>query len=54
LTGLTQAEAAFADEDFELAAWELAGSGKCIGEITGKSVEPDLLDKIFHRFCIGK
>ncbi len=45
---------AFDDGDFELAAMELAVCGKHIGEITGKNVEPDLLDKIFHRFCIGK
>lgn len=51
---LSRAAEAFADEDFELAALELAQGGKNIGEITGKSVEPDLLDKIFHRFCIGK
>ncbi len=51
---LVRAAEAFAAEDFELAALELAQGGKSIGEITGKSVEADLLDKIFHRFCIGK
>lgn len=51
---LARAAEAFAAEDFELAALELAQGGKSIGEITGKSVEADLLDKIFHRFCIGK
>ena len=28
--------------------------GRQIGGITGRNVEPDLLEKIFHRFCIGK
>ncbi len=51
---LLRAAEAFEAEDFELAALELAQGGKYIGEITGRSVEPDLLDKIFHRFCIGK
>ena len=51
---IARAEAAFAEGDFELAALELAGANRNIGGITGKNVEPDLLDKIFHRFCIGK
>ena len=25
-----------------------------VEEITGKTVEPDILDNIFSRFCIGK
>lgn len=25
-----------------------------VGEIIGKTVEPDILDNIFSRFCIGK
>lgn len=53
-TNLLRAKEIVADEDFEVAALELAEANRHIGEITGKSVEPDLLDKIFHRFCIGK
>ena len=41
------------------AAWELAAvplrhAVAAIGKIVGLEVEPDILDKIFHRFCIGK
>ena len=54
LAHLSAAENAFADGDFEIAAAELAEASVKIGEITGRSVAPDLLDKIFHKFCIGK
>ena len=26
----------------------------CIGKITGKTSDPDVLDEIFRNFCIGK
>ncbi|MCI5779301.1 MAG: tRNA uridine-5-carboxymethylaminomethyl(34) synthesis GTPase MnmE [Lentisphaeria bacterium] len=51
---LLRAKAAFEAADHELAALELAAANRQIGGITGKNVEPDLLDRIFHRFCIGK
>ena len=51
---LKRAAERFAAEDWELAAAELAEAAKQVGEITGRNVAPDLLDKIFHRFCIGK
>ena len=54
LSHLSAAERAFEDGDFEIAASELAEASVKIGEITGRSVAPDLLDKIFHKFCIGK
>ncbi len=54
LIHLDQAEAAFIDGDFEIAAAELAEASVKIGEITGRSVAPDILDNIFHKFCIGK
>ena len=43
----------------ETSAWELAAiplhdALDALGEITGRAVAPDLLDTIFHRFCIGK
>ena len=40
-------------------SWELASANLRIaltetGRIVGETVEPDLLDEIFSRFCIGK
>lgn len=49
-----RAGTAFDDGDFELAAMELAEAIHQTGLITGKTTAPDLLDKIFHRFCLGK
>jgi len=51
---LNRAETAFLDGDYEIAATELAEASIKIGEITGRTAAPDLLDKIFHKFCIGK
>ena len=51
---LAHAAGFFAGGDYELAAAELAEASVKIGEITGRSVAPDILDKIFHKFCIGK
>lgn len=36
-----------------LSVWLREGAAAC-GEITGRSVEADILDEIFSRFCIGK
>jgi tRNA modification GTPase len=41
-------------EPGELVALELRESLGTIGEVTGRSVGEDLLDRIFSRFCIGK
>ena len=38
----------------EIVAIELREGLAAIGEVTGHGVDPDLLDKIFGRFCIGK
>jgi tRNA modification GTPase len=54
LSHLDRAENSFNCDDWELAAAELADASVKIGEITGRSIAPDLLDKIFHKFCIGK
>lgn len=54
LKHLDRAETLFDCGDWELAAAELADASINIGEITGRSIAPDLLDKIFHKFCIGK
>ena len=38
----------------EIVAIELREGLAAIGEVTGHGIDPDLLDKIFGRFCIGK
>jgi tRNA modification GTPase len=38
----------------EIVALELRECLAAIGEVTGRSVGEDLLDRIFSRFCIGK
>lgn len=38
----------------EIVALELRESLAAIGEVTGRTVDEDLLDRIFSRFCIGK
>lgn len=39
---------------WELAAIPLRRAIASLGRITGKTPDPDVLDTIFHRFCIGK
>ena len=46
--------AAAAGEPGEIVALELRESLGAIGEVTGRSVSEDLLDRIFSRFCVGK
>ena len=41
-------------QEWELAAIPLRSALNALGEITGQTATPDLLDTIFHRFCIGK
>ncbi len=38
----------------EIVALELRESLAAIGEVTGRAVDDDVLDRIFGRFCIGK
>ena len=38
----------------EFAASEIRTALSCVGEITGRDVSADILDRIFGRFCIGK
>ncbi|MDR0931848.1 MAG: tRNA uridine-5-carboxymethylaminomethyl(34) synthesis GTPase MnmE [Victivallales bacterium] len=54
MDSLTKALNAFRLEEFELAAADIKIAIDHIGEITGKTVTPDVLDNIFSRFCIGK
>ena len=43
-----------AQNAWELAAIPLRQAIAALGGITGQAVSPDVLDTIFHRFCIGK
>ncbi len=38
----------------EIVAGEIRLALEALGEVTGEAVAPDLLDRIFARFCIGK
>jgi tRNA modification GTPase len=52
---LVRARAALGDHAFaDMVAAELRDSLGALGEITGESVGPDILDRIFSTFCIGK
>lgn len=42
------------DRPTDLAAVGLQSAIRSLGEITGETAAPDLLDQIFSRFCIGK
>ena len=44
----------FQENCFELCACELAAAAHAVGVIIGRNVDPDLLDAVFHRFCLGK
>jgi len=41
-------------ENWELASVGIRGAVSALGTITGEDVDPDILDDIFSRFCIGK
>ena len=43
-----------AGEPGEIIAGEMRLALEALGEVTGEAVAPDLLDRIFARFCIGK
>jgi tRNA modification GTPase len=38
----------------ELVAGDVRAALEALGEVTGEAVAPDLLERIFARFCIGK
>jgi tRNA modification GTPase len=43
-----------AEEDWELAAIGINKAISSLGSITGETIDPDILDTIFSKFCIGK
>ncbi len=51
---LLQAGASCNEPPWETAAIPLRAALAALGEVTGRAVSPDILDTIFHRFCIGK
>ncbi|MCQ2397081.1 MAG: tRNA uridine-5-carboxymethylaminomethyl(34) synthesis GTPase MnmE [Lentisphaeria bacterium] len=51
---LTGVEVLLTESAWELAAIPIRQAITALGSITGQSVSPDVLDSIFHRFCIGK
>ena len=54
ISSIDQAVIQLANEEFELAACDLADASNSVGETTGKTTSCDLLDEVFHRFCLGK
>ena len=54
VTALQTAQQNFLLSEYELAAADLAEAALAVGETVGKTASPDLLDSVFHRFCIGK
>ena len=38
----------------DLAAVDLQAAIRALGEITGETAAPDVIDRVFHDFCIGK
>lgn len=41
-------------ERWEVCSVSLRGALRALGQVTGRSVAPDILEAIFSRFCIGK
>jgi tRNA modification GTPase len=53
-SALPEAAEKIITEDWELAATNLRSAISALGAITGEDADPDVLDNIFSRFCIGK
>ncbi|OGV53540.1 MAG: tRNA uridine-5-carboxymethylaminomethyl(34) synthesis GTPase MnmE [Lentisphaerae bacterium GWF2_44_16] len=54
LKELPEAAEKVLSEDWELAASNLRSAVNALGKITGQTADPDILENIFSRFCIGK
>ncbi|MBQ7207217.1 MAG: tRNA uridine-5-carboxymethylaminomethyl(34) synthesis GTPase MnmE [Lentisphaeria bacterium] len=54
IAALKDAENRLAAGEHELAAADLAEASRRFGETVGRTTSPDLLDAVFHKFCIGK
>ncbi len=53
-TALSECQMLIRAQSWELAAVPVRQAISALGAVTGRSVDPDVLDTIFHRFCIGK
>lgn len=51
---LAECQALIREQSWELAAVPVRQAISALGAVTGRAVSPDVLDTIFHRFCIGK
>jgi tRNA modification GTPase len=51
---LPEAQLEIQDESWELTSVHLQLAISLLGEITGETASPDILDNIFSKFCIGK
>ena len=51
---LPEAAELLREKNWELAAIPLRAALDALGRITGEYADPDLLERIFSRFCIGK
>ncbi|MGN0867241.1 MAG: tRNA uridine-5-carboxymethylaminomethyl(34) synthesis GTPase MnmE [Oligosphaeraceae bacterium] len=54
IAALEKTRALVESREWALAAIPVRQAIAALGGITGQTVEPDVLDTIFHRFCIGK
>lgn len=54
LQALPEAAALLAEQNWDLAAIPLRSAVEALGRVTGEYADPDILEKIFTRFCIGK
>ena len=54
MQALPEAMTLLAGQRWDLAAIPLRSAVEALGRITGEYADPDILEKIFSRFCIGK
>ena len=51
---LAQAKQAIPNGEFELLAINISSAINALGKITGRTLQDDVMDYIFAKFCIGK